>query len=300
MADEFALLAGTAQEVGFDAALPAVRRAEVETADGSVSALVWGDEPPRYTFLHGLGLNAHTWDATVLRLSSPALALDLPGHGDSAWRDDFDYTPRTVARAVAAAVEALADGRPQVLVGQSLGGLVALAVAELRPDLLRGLVLVDVSPGVREQDAQQVRAFLSGPLVFESRAQLAALAASAGIAEPGPALDRGVLQNTRVRDDGRVVFKHHFGSPPPDARPPRVDYAHLWSVLEALTAPVLLVRATGGYLPDEVVAEFAGRVPDARIVDVDSRHNVQEQHPARLAEVIADFTADFTAGSAAG
>ncbi|MFF5235303.1 alpha/beta fold hydrolase [Dactylosporangium sp. NPDC000521] len=272
MSDEFASMDG-------------VRRVTA----GPVSALLWG-EAPGFTFLHGAALNAHTWDATVRHLGQSALVLDLPGHGDSAWRDDFDYAPVTIAPAVAAAVDALTGGRPQVLVGQSLGGLTALAVAALRPDLLRALVLVDVSPGIRERDAQQVRSFLAGPLVFESREEIARLAAAVGIAEPGPALDRGVWFNTRVREDGSVVLKHHFGSPPPGTRPPAVDHAHLWPALEGLTVPVLLVRATGGYLPDDVVAEFAAHSPAARIVDVDARHNVQEHRPEILAKLIAEFT----------
>jgi pimeloyl-ACP methyl ester carboxylesterase len=296
MTDEFASLTGIAREVSAAGDPPPVRRAEVETPDGRVSALVWGGGS-RLTFLHGAALNAHTWDATVLGLGRSALVLDLPGHGDSQWREDFDYSPRTIAPAVAAAIEELA-GAPQVLVGQSLGGLTAVAVAELRPDLVAGLVLVDVSPGIRAEDAQQVRSFLSGPLVFESRAQVAQLAVEAGIAGPGAALDRGVLFNTKVREDGSVIFKHHFGSPPPDALQggPSVDFEHLWTALEAAKVPVLLVRATNGYLPDDVVEEFVKRVPGAQIVDIDSRHNVQEQRPAELAGLIADFAASRLAG----
>ncbi|GAA3300122.1 alpha/beta hydrolase [Dactylosporangium vinaceum] len=288
MANEFALLAATARDVCYTGLLPRVRRTDTGTIGGRVSALIWGDRP-EVTFLHGAALNAHTWDSTLLLLARPALALDLPGHGDSEWRADFDYAPRTVAPAVAAAVEALTD-RPQVLVGQSLGGLVALAVAQLRPDLVAGLVLVDVSPGQRAEDAQQVRSFLAGPLIFESRAQVAELAVAAGIAGPGPALDRGVLFNTRVRPDGKVIFKHHFGSPPPDAAGLlRAEFTDLWPVLEAATVPVLLIRAVHGYLPPDVVAEFAARVPKARIEELDSRHNIQEQRPAELAALIAAF-----------
>lgn len=58
-----------------------------------VSALRWGSEAPRVVFLHGGAQNAHTWDTVVLGLGEPALAVDLPGHGRSAWRDDGDYSP---------------------------------------------------------------------------------------------------------------------------------------------------------------------------------------------------------------
>ena len=57
-----------------------MRRLTHALPDGrTVSALAYGDAPPVVTFLHGAGLNAHTWDTTVLALGLPALAVDLPG-----------------------------------------------------------------------------------------------------------------------------------------------------------------------------------------------------------------------------
>ena len=49
-------------------------------------------------FLHGGGQNAHTWDTVILGLGLPALAVDLPGHGRSAWREDGDYGPEAQRR----------------------------------------------------------------------------------------------------------------------------------------------------------------------------------------------------------
>lgn len=190
---EFDFLADEAAEVGA-ATVPAVRRAN----HNGVSALVWG-ESPRITFLHGGGLNAHTWDATILALGRPAIAVDLPGHGDSAWRDDFDYSPRQNASAVATLLDSLAPSTPQTVVGQSLGGTTAAALVEARPDLVEALVLVDVSPGLRLEDAEQVTSFLSGPLVFGSRDEIVELALAAGIGSSRTALTRGVVLNTRVR-----------------------------------------------------------------------------------------------------
>ncbi|RAU90431.1 alpha/beta hydrolase, partial [Mycolicibacter senuensis] len=58
LSDEFALLAGNAEQAGVTGPLPAVQR--IQTA--AVSALRWGTEPPRVVFLHGGAQNAHTWD----------------------------------------------------------------------------------------------------------------------------------------------------------------------------------------------------------------------------------------------
>ena len=88
--DEFALLPENAEQIGHTGPLPTVTRVE----SGDISALKWGDEPPQVVFLHGGGQNAHTWDTVILGLGLPALAIDLPGHGRSAWREDGDYGPK--------------------------------------------------------------------------------------------------------------------------------------------------------------------------------------------------------------
>ena len=102
--DEFALLPENAAQVGVTGPLPPVQRID----RGPVSALRWGSvdsphrggEPVRVVFLHGGGQNAHTWDTVILGLGVPALAIDLPGHGRSAWREDGDYGPKLNAVAV--------------------------------------------------------------------------------------------------------------------------------------------------------------------------------------------------------
>jgi esterase len=80
--DEFALLHEEAADLGLHlGSTPVVRREDVQTSDGVISALVWGSSDPALVLLHGGGLNAHTWDGVILALGQPAVAIDLPGHG---------------------------------------------------------------------------------------------------------------------------------------------------------------------------------------------------------------------------
>jgi pimeloyl-ACP methyl ester carboxylesterase len=286
-ADEFQHVREEAAELGVDGPLPDVERIAVDSAGGRISALRWGTRPGT-TFLHGAALNAHTWDGTVLALGRPALAVDLPGHGDSAWREDFDYRPPTIAAAVATLLDEVGGGVPQVVVGQSLGGLAAVELAAARPDLVCSLVIVDASPGLRVGDARQVSEFLAGPQEFASRDEIVDRAVAAGIGSDRRRLERGVALNTRVRDDGVVVWKHHLAYPPEDLSG-LPDITTSWAGLTGTDVPVLLVRATHGFLPDDVVAGFRERVPRATVVELPTGHNVQEQDPAGLAAAIAAF-----------
>jgi pimeloyl-ACP methyl ester carboxylesterase len=287
--DEFALLHEDAAEFGipWDGS-PTPAREACRTRDGEVSLVRWGSGQPRLVFLHGGALNAHTWNTVALALRRPMLALDLPGHGDSPWRPDGRYGPDTLAPAVAEVIRAHA-APPVTLVGHSLGGLAGIALAGALPELVSGLVLVDVLPVIA--NAEQVRSFLAGPEVFSSREEIVTRARAFGFGHSDEAVARGVWHNTRVRDDGTVVWKHHLGNFGPGQRPPLdpAAFVALWPALESFPGPVLLVRGERGFLSDDNVAELRRRVPAATVVTTPTGHNVQEQDPVLLAKVVAEF-----------
>ena len=94
--DEFSMFHENAEEYGIAYnGPPGVRRESVALDDGRhLSALIWGDGPPEYVFLHGGAQNAHTWDTVALALKRPLVAIDLPGHGHSeAGRDGSPMLP---------------------------------------------------------------------------------------------------------------------------------------------------------------------------------------------------------------
>ena len=145
-----------------------MQRVAVDVGGGSeLSALRWGTGAPELVLLHGGAQNAHTWDTVALALDRPLVAIDLPGHGHSSHRDDHVYWPADNAVAVEAAVRALAPDA-KVVVGMSLGGLTALALTDRAPDLVRSLVLVDVTPGVNREKSSAIAQFIDGPEYFES------------------------------------------------------------------------------------------------------------------------------------
>ncbi len=285
--DEFSALYDEAAEFGIEVtSSPVVHREETHTPDGVVSGLVWGSAPPEVVLLHGGGLNAHTWDALVLALGRPALAIDLPGHGHSQWRPDGRYDPRLLAPAVATVIERLAPDAVAV-VGQSLGGFTTIALADMRDDLVRRQILVDAVPPVAPRGASTVAAFLEGPDSFASRDVIVDRAVEYGFGVSRAAVERGVALNTVRRGDGRWVWRHHLGQQPGSIAG-LGDFGALWPSLESFSRPVTVVRAARGSISDGQVAELSRRAPAAELLTVDTGHNVQEDDPVGLALIVGD------------
>src|SRR5262245_48052061 len=125
--------------------------------------LDWGTAGlPPVVFLHGGGLNAHTWDLVCasLRRERHCVALDQRGHGESEWSPEMDYSIESHAGDLDAFFHSLGLQR-FVLVGMSLGGVNALAWAGKHSRRLAGLVLVDVGPEIRTDGVRKIAAFTS-------------------------------------------------------------------------------------------------------------------------------------------
>jgi 3-oxoadipate enol-lactonase len=98
---------------------------------------------PSVVFVHGAGAASGIWSMTMARVarSAHAIAIDLPGHGPSALGDPATLSLERYRDAVGELCGALSLG-PSVLVGHSMGALVALETALAWPDRIRALLLV--------------------------------------------------------------------------------------------------------------------------------------------------------------
>lgn len=95
--------------------------------------------------LHGFGESLMSWRGVLDRLATHAdvIALDMPGFGLST-KATSGYSPDSLAATVLRALDTLGVQRA-VIVGHSLGGAVAAAIARLAPARVEGLVLVDAA-----------------------------------------------------------------------------------------------------------------------------------------------------------
>jgi len=289
--DELSMFAENAAEFGIPfPAPPHVRRVSVPVDDRRrLSALVWGDSPPELVFLHGGAQNAHTWDTVALALGRPLVAIDLPGHGHS---DDRRHgAPDLVATAedVAEAVRQLAPTASGV-VGMSLGGLTTLALADRHPTLVRSVVLVDITPGVTATQAASITAFVHGPATFPDFDTLLARTIEFNPSRSVTSLRRGILHNAEQQADGSWRWRHaRPGQTGPFDRDEPLDVRWLWSAVERLAVPTLLVRGMQpqSVVSDEDEAEFRRRLPEAQVAHVAAAgHSVQGDAPIELARLV--------------
>ena len=289
--DEFALFHENAEEFGIPwTGPPEVRRVEVKTGNGTISALKWGADAPELVLVHGGAQNAHTWDTVALALHRPLVAVDLPGHGHSAHRDDHAYWPAENAAPLEQALRELApDAR--VVVGMSLGGLSVLALADRAPDLVRQLVLVDVTPGVNREKSSAIAQFIDGPEFFESFDEILERTIQFNPTRSESSLRRGVLHNAIEADDGRWRWRYDLprrGSGEGEDGQVMPGLDELWDAVGRIEAPLLLVRGgTSPVVDDEDVAELMRRNPRARVIVVEGAgHSVQGDKPLELAEIL--------------
>ena len=303
--DEFAYFADNAAEFGiaFDGP-PNVRRTFVEVAPARrISALVWGSAPPELVLIHGGAQNAHTWDTVALALDRPLVAVDLPGHGhsDAAAPGAGHAHAESLAADVGVAIAALAPDAAAV-VGMSLGGLTAIALADTRPELVRRLVLVDITPGVDRDKAKAITDFVRGPATFASFDEILARTI-----EHNPTRTRGVAaprhpaQRRAARR--RVVAlalppprrrSAPMGSPPMPTSTPRRGCG---TPSAGVGVPVMLARGmrAQSVVDDADEAELRRRLPDVRVEHfAEAGHSVQGDMPVELAAAIADFVDDTT------
>ncbi len=111
---------------------------------------------PPVLLLHGIGASADDWDfqRPALEPAHTVVRLDLRGHGRSAWRRWFRI--EDLADDAGALLDHLALG-PTHVIGHSLGGAVALALALAQPDQVRSLTLANTFARWRPAGAAPAR-----------------------------------------------------------------------------------------------------------------------------------------------
>lgn len=241
---------------------------------------------PPVVMLHGIGGGKAQWAPQLGLLAQNgwrALAWDMPGYGDSALPAG-DYTFAELGRSLLRLFDALAIPRAIVL-GHSMGGMVALEAFAQAPERCAGLILACTSPAFGRADGDWQRQFIGE--------RLAPL--DAGLGMPGMA--------------SRQVPRMMAEAAPAEAREralaimgavPEATYRLALrclvtfdrrEVLPAIAVPTLVLAAAGdGQAPPPVMEKMAGRIAGAEFeVLPECGHLANLEQPAAFGAKVLEF-----------
>jgi 3-oxoadipate enol-lactonase len=246
-----------------------------------------GDGPP-LVLLHGVGANRAVWRHVTPALAADrrVIAPDLPGFGGS--------TPATsgfdLDTAATALAEPLADhaGGPFDLLGNSLGGAVALRLALARPDLVRRLVLaapagfaprrwpIRAAAGALGDRAVAVRRIVGAPVARVPAARRALLWGA--IAEP----------QRLAAEDARMMLEASRGSTRIGAAVAAVLEADLRADLGRLEVPLGVIWGwRDRIIPISTLRHIRAARPDVLVVTIPrAAHVPQVELPAEFVAAV--------------
>lgn len=215
-------------------------------------------------FLHGAGLNAAIWGEV------PGTALNLPGHGG-----------RARARKATAEVfaEEILDDVPKgsVLIGFSLGGMVALAFAARYPEHLSGLVLVDTPVRAPLKIISWYTPFVA-PVVTRV---------------PGTKTIAKVVGSRIENQEGQALFRDTISSCAPTGLSDALIVAGRFNgadALKQLKIPVQIQVGSRSLLTGDAYRKLVAEAcPHAEIVELDTGHHIPSDNPAAMHAEITRF-----------
>lgn len=242
------------------------------SADG---AQVLDEARPVVLCLHGLSRNARDFDGLAPHLAHRGwhvLCPDLRGRGESDYaKEASSYDP---VQYVADILDLIRHEGLQkvVVIGTSLGGLLAMGLVQEIPERITGAVINDVGPWLEPAGMERIREYLG-----QGRSYPTWVHAARGIEDahdgshPDQPLDFWIRMAKRLMtlsSSGRVVFDYDMKIAEPVLDIDLADQPDLWPSWEAMAGrPLLVVR---GELSDvlslKTLAQMLERVPGAEAV----------------------------------
>jgi 2-succinyl-6-hydroxy-2,4-cyclohexadiene-1-carboxylate synthase len=244
-----------------------------------------GDEG-RVVFLHGMLGAPSSWAEVVEKLvgESSVDAAWLPGHGPEPWGTEL-----TEFDAVVEAIEARILTSPAIVVGYSLGGRIALALAARRHPNLTHVVAIGANPGLDEDDARRAR--IAWERTMRDRLRDGGLEALVDAWERLPIFATQARLEARQLEAQRRVRRGHTRA--------GIDWA--FDALGTGAMPSLVERLAAGHAPLSLVVgahdhaylersrALATRLPRVALAVVDGAgHNVALEAPRALAAIVGE------------
>jgi pimeloyl-ACP methyl ester carboxylesterase len=230
------------------------------------------------------------WDAMIPRLERDhrVVALDLLGHGGSE-KPESGYSIMHQAALVAEAMDQLGVRNAEV-VGHSLGGTVAVALAEESPALVAGVVIVDTAADDSRSSLGFIARLAFQPVIGETLWTIKpdfTVRDGLGVAF-APGFD---VPDAFVEDVSRMTYTAYDESPSESEH--FVDETPLDERMRQTGLPLLVIMGAEEQIIDDpraALAEYARTVPGARTELVaGAGHSPNVEKPAETANLILAF-----------
>jgi len=245
-----------------------------------------GETQPPLVIAHGLLGSRKNWATLGKRLATDrrVLTVDMRNHGDSPWDAQHDYP--AMAEDLEAVIDARAGGRADVL-GHSMGGKAAMAVALTAPRMVRALIVADMAPVVyahtHEDFIAAMRAVDVGALTRRKEAEPMIEAA---VADPGI---RAFLLQNLATDAGKFFWRVNL-----DALSANMARITDWPASLAslrFEGPTLFIRgATSDYVRDSALDAIRAQFPAARLETIaGAGHWLHADKPEEFLAAIGAF-----------
>ncbi len=249
--------------------------------------------------LPGIARNAEDFDAVARRHMSHRRVIcpDLRGRGDSAFDPNWrNYTGRTYASDLIHLLT-LTNCHRVVILGTSMGGILAMVLATFVPSAIAGVILNDVGPQVPDGSSARIVQHVGHPgqpadwdaAVVELKQRLPGMV----LADQAAWL---AFAKSQFRADGDGVLRPRWD--PNIVRPiaeKTEEEVDLWQFFRAMRGlPVLAIRgAISDVLPAEVLDRMAASHPALRHVTVPGVGHVPTLAEPIAQQAIDDFLADL-------
>lgn len=137
--------------------------------DGTIS--YWtthNSHPETILFIHGFGDSKDGCYPLAMHLTHHfnMMAFDLPGFGSSFKDEHLAYNFESYGRWMQAFIDTIGCG-PLHVIGNSLGGAMAMKLAELRPDIVKSLTLIDTAAVIDRRFDSAYDDFIRGKIIFQ-------------------------------------------------------------------------------------------------------------------------------------
>jgi pimeloyl-ACP methyl ester carboxylesterase len=266
---------------------PTERR--IPRGEHQIVAWSWQGLPPPILLMHGIGNYARYWDlfADAVDRRAALVAYDARGHGDSGKPVDA-YDPSDFVADALAVLDVIAPART-VVVGHSMGGAHAIALAASHPERVSHLVIVDSSPEPLREGAERARRMsLERPERFSTPGE-----AMAYVRRTSPGYSEAVYENRSRWLFRRDVDGITWRSSGPALRAIMGEtrrHGRMWDSLAAIRCPALVVRGTrSSVLGAEIARRMVDTLRSGRLLELDAGHNVPLDRPAELADAVVAF-----------